>query len=862
MSEYMNRAQRRELARSRGGNRQRLKKGLVAATAVAAFGAGTVMAPAGQAFGAPLASSTDLAGMDLGAIMGMIDDPMVSQFVEMCRTGGLATGPDSSKSTEFDPDNRPLAVADCSKSNGTGIALVLPESLEMGQAAEGMTMDLGDDINLLLVKYRMGERNLIEVLGGVVLGSDIIKGAAKGLVGIPVDPGAFDKYSSYEAIQRDAALPVEMETYCDGVYVFNRCVGTWKQRDKNLAKRTEALKMAEYLSGAKYDPTKQQQLPNVVRPIGTSVIEGAGINVALSMRGGNALAKTGNDIALALAGADKGRTSSAYAQYGIASAVNMDTDDITFTWFGQKVDFKKLRDSGLLTSDLAGEAGADAAGMLDMVEGLQLPGLKEVACFGVNTSATAEGLGSCTNFLGTFDQYTDLRAATDGGHRQTQYGITDVTSVFMGNDALLKQLAPMLGGDTSGLMDSPFMKDMLAAMLSEDQRIKFAKDFIRYTKDVETTFAKEPVLDELGNPVLDDQGNPKMKVKTTARMVGATEIVDEQYDKPVMVQDKDADGNDLWVDAAGKPVAEGTEGALPKLVQKLDAAGNPVTEKKTRKVTKPVMVDELDAEGNQVWVNAAGTVVAAGTEGAVKKQTQKIVQATDHAGKPVFDPVIEKTTTAHWLTSDYGLREPLVIQWLGNEIVFFPPVEVNGTTRPNLIGLPQIRKITGDAQSGLLPKISLVQWDNAFGLGTVSLNNPFNPFTTMRDHLKTVTVLDDLKGVGDLVGQLTNKPKAETPVEEPAADAKITTMNLDVDVPEAKLPPVEITESKELPAIEIEQPKETLPPVVVAPAPSENAPSSAPEPAAPAAEESAPAATEAPAASASAAEPELELSAN
>ncbi|GED99758.1 hypothetical protein nbrc107696_02050 [Gordonia spumicola] len=802
MSQSVNRAQRRARARETFRREHRLRNGLVALGAVAALGAGTVGAT-GVAYAAPAApaasSSVDMGSLDFGAILGMLDDPMLGQFIEGCRTGSLASGPDSSTSTEYDPADPPLAIADCSGSNGTGIALVLPESIEVGQAAQGMEMDLGADINLLLVKYKMGKRNLLEVLGGVVLGSDTVKGLAKAAVGISVDPGAFDKYKTYDAVKRDAALPVnpaskDLCVQADGSTknpVLGGCFlvgGTLvkKGADLNLSKRTEALKMAEYLTGHKYDYTKPQDLPAPVKPIGKSVISGDGVNIALSMRGATAIAQTRSAIALAMAGADHGRTSTASADLGIAMGVNMDTDDIVFTWFGQKLDFTKLRDSGLLTSDIAGSAGADADGMLDMIDGINgnLPGLKEVACFGLDTTATAEGLGTCSNYLGTFDYYKDLRPVTDGGHRQTQYGLTDVTSLFMGNDALLKQFAPMLGGDgdLGGVMDTPFMGDLLKALTSEDSRLKFAKDFVRYTQDVETTFAKEPVFEADGvTPKLDDNGKPVMKVKTAPRMVGVTHLVDEEYDSPVMVQDRDADGVLLWVDAKGAPVAEGAAGAKPKMVQKVEN-GVPVTEKKTRKVAAPTMV----------WVDAAGAEVAEGTAGAT--QVQKTEQAKDDKGAPIFDPVIERTTTAHWLTSDYGLREPLVIQWLGHELVFFPAVEVNGTTRPNLIGLPEIRRITDDAETGLLPKIKLVQWDNPFGLGTLTVN-PFDPIGMLTGYIKSVTIVDDLKGVGDLVGALT--PKTDSGATTPDTD---TTPAVDETTPAADTAATTVVPSDKAPA--------------------------------------------------------------
>ncbi|WP_353109761.1 hypothetical protein [Gordonia sp. (in: high G+C Gram-positive bacteria)] len=795
----MNRAQRRALGRAAERRQHRIRKGLMAIGAVTALGAGIVGAP-GQALAAPSAASS----IDFGSILGMMDDPMVSQFVEMCRTGSLASGPDASKSTEFDPANPPAAIVDCTASNGTGIAIVLPESLEVGQAAENMVMDLGPDQDFVLIKFVMGERNLLEIIGGLTLDSPSIpllgkvRDLAKGQTGISIDPRRFDAYPTYADVQRDAALPVNPAPkdgclQADGTLknlVLGGCglVGGTKVSkgyDMNLIKRTEALTVAEYLTGHVYDKKVPQKLPDIAKPIGRSTIAGDGINVALSMRGGNAIAQTRNALAIAFAAADRGRTSSATADLGVAVAANMATDDITFTWFGQKIDFTKLREAGVLDSPLAGEAGASANDMVDMIDGINgnLPGLKEVACFGMNTVATAEGLGTCTNVLGTFDYYKDLRPVTDGGHRQTQWGLTDVTSLFMGNDALLKQFAPLLGGDgdLSGAMDLPFMGDFLKALTSEEDRLKFAKDFVRYTQDVETTFAKEPVFEADGvTPKLDENGKPVMTVKTTARMVGVTHLVDEEYDSPVMVQDQDSDGKLLWVDSKGALVDEGTAGATPKMVQKVEG-GVPVTEKKTRKVSAPTMI----------WVDAAGDEVAEGTEGAT--QVQKTEQAKDDKGQPIFDPVIEKTTTAHWLTSDYGLREPLVIQWLGHELVFFPAVTVNGTSRPNFLGLPEIRRITDNADAGLLPKIKLVQFDNPFGLGTLTVN-PFDPIGMLSDYFKSVTIVDDLKGVGDIVGAVTAKPKVDDPATGGDTDTETSVVDGSTDATDdSEAPEAEVT---------------------------------------------------------------------
>ena len=841
------RAQRRRLARphARRGTTsptRRWRTSALALGAAAVLGFGVI-----GGTGVALAEDPPAVEMSPEMILDLLDNEMLTGFVEMCRTGALANGnPAAGQSTAWNPEDTqqgqlpPGAIATCSDSTGHGLALVLPDTFEIGQMAEGFTMDLGDDINLLLIRYVMGERNLIEVIGGLALGSSTIKGIANGIVGIPIDPSAFNKYDSYAQIQADAALPYVEERYCDGFMLFGNCVGTWRYRDKNQAKREEALKMAEFLTGHRYDYSQPTILPDLPKLEGKSLISGEGINVALSMRKGNAIAQTGNSLAVALAGADHGNTSSVYAKYGIGTALNMDTDDIQFTWFGQPVKFENLL--ALLNSDMAkdaiaemtpeGEEPVDIGAMLEMIEGLNqdgLPGLKEVFCLGLDVKATAEGLGSCTNFLGTFDTYKDLRPLTngsenpagDGVSRQEQYGLTDISSLIFGNDALLKDFLPLLAGgedaDMGALLGNPTVAKMLGALLSEEDRIKLTKDFIRYTKNVETTFAKEPVMidsgetDDDGNPIMvekkeqvtDADGNllwedvdgkrytqaaidadddldvadlspvmaTVMKNKTTPRMVGAVEDAWETYtdtNDPVMVDDEDENGDPIFVDADGNVVDADTEGATKKQVQKVDADGNPVFKEKTRHFTRPAMVestdaagnviteDYKDADGNVVWLDENGDVVEEGTEGAVKKQTpvlvQKMEQAKDSKGNLLWDPVVEKSTTAHWLTSDYGLREPLVIEWMGHQVVFFPAVEVNGAYRPNLMGLPQISKITQDAHTGLLPKISLVQWDNAFGLGTWSFDKPWDLFGTAKNFTDSITLHKDLKQIDDLLG--------------------------------------------------------------------------------------------------------------
>lgn len=594
-----------------------------AATAVALS---VTMLPTAAAQEEPLAGpderpASNPADIDLGQIGDLLENEMILDYVELCQSGDLSNLPlnDDVEQPEV------TAVADCSQSTGDGIAVVLPENIEVGAAAEDMTIDLGDDITIPLIgTFRLGERNLIEILSAVVLDKDglspAVRAAAKALGYPSIEPRRLGAYSTYAQVQEDAALPVNevTERQCTRWWVEGVVCRTWGnvQVDTNLTKRTEALKIAEYLTGEKYDYAKPTELPERPAPRGTSTIIGDGTQVAASMRGGDATAEAHELFGLpgiALAAADEDRSSISYTRLGFASAMNMDTDEIGLTWFGGALDFDRLREDGIV--DFAGEEVED---MINTVDDLDVPALKEVSCFGLNSYATAEGLGKCSNILGTIDTYQDLRDPEPGEHRQTQVGITDVTSLVLGNDALLKQFT----GDAES---TPFLDDLMHNVTSEDDRLKFAKDFVRLTSDTYTDEVETPQLDEDGNPVLDENGEPVMETTT-------------------------------------------------------------------------------------------------------------------------------RTTTAALLTSDYGFRDPITVEWLGQRVVFFPAAEVNGDERPNYLKLPEIESVAADADAGLLPKVSLVTWDNAFGLGTVALDDLSRPDVIFANWLDSVTLVDDIVWLSGLLG--------------------------------------------------------------------------------------------------------------
>lgn len=342
-------------------------------------------------------------------------------------------------------------------------------------------------------------------------------------------------------------------------------------------KRTRALKVAGFLNNETYDPRGPVDL-NAGAPTrpaeGSATVVGDGVQLALAMTGGTARADAHLPWSIAAAAAANGKKSHAQSVIGISTALN--SDALGLTWFGSPLDMTKV----LPLLELA-----EADDLIELSK-TNIPAFKEVSCYGVYARASAEGLGSCTNILGTIDYYRDHKTG------QRQYALTDVTSLIMGgNDALIKQL---------GNADSPFMQNLMKNLTTEEGRLKFAKDFVRFTST------------------------------------------------------------------------------------------------------------------------------------------------------PITDQATGKTHTAYWLTSDYGLTAPLVIEFAGYQLTLFPEVEINGTKRPNLIGLPELKKLGNDASRGLLPKISLVEFALPFGLGKLSLDEPFNPIATATKYRNSITLGDDLNNLAPL----------------------------------------------------------------------------------------------------------------
>ena len=547
-------------------------------TAAAAVGAAAVLGP-GTAAAVPLFSDP-WKTLGLEDIVGLLGDPTVGQYVG----NTCASGADSVTVGDV--------TVDCSRSTGNGTAVVLPggsidlaanDEVKYSLTADGVPIQIGNGSGTT-VDIEIENLNLIQ----------IISGAALDPMFSLYNPVTAYEFKTYQEVVDAANLPVEMSATGQclvlGV-IYDRPCG-WGDKflggkdippgDKNLAKRTRALKVAGYLNNATYDPTKPVDLTagSAGAPAaGSARVVGDGVQLALAMTGGTARADSYLPWSIATAGAANGRNAHAQSIIGISNALN--TDTLGLTWFGSPLDMTKVMPLLEL---------AEADDLIALSE-TSIPAFKEVSCFGVYTRASADGLGSCTNILGTFDYYRDHATG------QRQFGITDVTSLFMGGDqALVSQLSDP---------ESEFMSGLLRNLTQADSRLKFAKDFIRFTST------------------------------------------------------------------------------------------------------------------------------------------------------PVTDPETGTTHTAYWLTSDYGLTAPIVVELAGYQLTFFPGETVNGAYRPNLIGLPQLKKLGADADSGLLPKVSLIAWANPFGLGTLSLDEPLNPIRTVTDYAKSITVVEDLGNIGtviDLVG--------------------------------------------------------------------------------------------------------------
>ncbi|MGW0039806.1 hypothetical protein [Gordonia sp. NPDC003376] len=125
------------------------------------------------------------------------------------------------------------------------------------------------------------------------------------------------------------------------------------------------------------------------------------------------------------------------------------------------------------------------------------------------------------------------------------------------------------------------------------------------------------------------------------------------------------------------------------------------------------------------------------------------------------------------LTSDYGISEPVTIDWLGSRITLFPTANINGADRPNRLALPTID--LGDLDSTqILPIVSIPQIEFPFGLPTVG------PFTSSTSALTgaTTTSVTTRSQVARSVSASTSP---STATRSPLAAVPTTTESDDAD---------------------------------------------------------------------------------
>ncbi|WP_287005312.1 MULTISPECIES: hypothetical protein [Gordonia] len=155
---------------------------------------------------------------------------------------------------------------------------------------------------------------------------------------------------------------------------------------------------------------------------GSAVVKGSGYEFALAGREGKATAIAYLPVSLATAGATDGRTAWSFAVLGMANAWTTDATDVTAWHNGLR-----------LTS---------------------IPGVKSVGCYGGLTAAYAEGVGACSNVLGTFDfRYSELDASK---HKlstpEVQFALTDPTAVLSDPAGVFADvISDLLEGETPTL---------------------------------------------------------------------------------------------------------------------------------------------------------------------------------------------------------------------------------------------------------------------------------------------------------------------------------------------------------------------------------------------------------------------------
>jgi len=178
-------------------------------------------------------------------------------------------------------------------------------------------------------------------------------------------------------------------------------------------------------------------IPDAPEAIGSARVVGSGFQFAYASGGGEATAISYLPVSLATAGASDGRKAYAFAVVGMANAWT--TSDVPITVLGQGT-------------------------------GLKIPGIKSVSCYGGVTAAYAEGVGACTNILGTFDVRLDQQQSIP----EFQSALTDPTAV---------------------LFDPASVFGQVVTQLLNGQPLTLSKDFTRLTVGGDRT-------DAYGLPVL------------------------------------------------------------------------------------------------------------------------------------------------------------------------------------------------------------------------------------------------------------------------------------------------------------------------------------------------------------------------
>ncbi|MCI1257087.1 MAG: hypothetical protein LKG15_10450 [Corynebacterium provencense] len=347
---------------------------------------------------------------------------------------------------------RPVAVndlGDCDRKLDGDRAVVVPDTVDIAMAVEGMTIDLGDSVRVGGISYALGERTLIDLISAAALGDDATAGIVEEL-GLPrFDPSALGRYTTYQEVKDDAALPHRWVTTREcgsDVSGSDGCSdgGSGQLVDANADRRSAALAVAGYLTGESYDSTQPVILPAPGYPGALTDRAGNGTDtgqhlLSEAMRDGTARLSVTTALGLParmLRSIDVDRSIVPYSVLGVSDSGANDTDGIVVSWFGRPVDVDLLTVLGIRKTGVTEQGDGGHGSSSSPVD---VSTMEQSTCLAVSSPTSAFGTGDCASILGSFAPGSAPHTS-DVAHG-SGWGAGVRPSLALGNSALERQFA-------------------------------------------------------------------------------------------------------------------------------------------------------------------------------------------------------------------------------------------------------------------------------------------------------------------------------------------------------------------------------------------------------------------------------------